>query len=604
MKLLSIPQTWAEYNRTFRRFPLTMISALIGTIVAIILSEYEIAPESSILYNILLPAILALPLLSALKLTADRENPQSLRWTLPVIGVVLLVVYAITIPADLPRAPLFYLFRFFAFGLCLCFLFSFLPFRHKGQENGLWQFNKIIVFRIILAGVFAMVLFGGLGLALAALENLFGMEIPPERYLELWILILGLFVVPFILSGIPKNLRELENLSEYPRMLKIFGQYVLAPLVLVYFVILYAYISKIIIFWSWPQGWVGRLILGFSATGILALFVLDPLREKMETSWIKKASHWYYLILLPLIVVLFLALWRRISEYGLTEDRYLGLAIGVWLAFIAGYFLISRKKSIRMIPASLCVITFLISIGPWGMISISEQSQVKRLKKILTDESILVNGTVQKAPLPVSGDNDIQISSILAYLHEVHGFSDIEPWFTESLRADSAGTGSRFKRPSYVAELLGINYNPYRGRGRNKYFTVVIDPQAMIPISGYENMVRARYGGPARDLDLPEQPIAVKVETDTGSVIMKFNTDTTLFDSVVIPIHTLIEQIIMASDSVRGMQIPGDKSIYEYESPELRAKIVMLQASFQREDSTIVTKSYDALIFYSRTSDD
>ncbi|MEW5922836.1 MAG: DUF4153 domain-containing protein [Candidatus Zixiibacteriota bacterium] len=602
MKLPSIEQIWADYNRTYRRFPLTQISAIIITIVGVILVERENHSETSILYNILLPTILALPLLTSLKLAAEREDSNTSRiWLLQIIGVALLVVYAFTIPADLPHAPTFYIFRFFAFAIGCCLLFSFLPFLNKGQSNGFWQFNRVIVFRSILAGAFAVVLFAGLGLALAALENLFGMNIPSKRYFELWIMIMGLFVVPFILSGIPENLKELEEVTDYPRSLKVFGQYVLPPLVLVYSVILYAYIAKIIITWNWPQGWVGRLILGFSATGILALFVLDPIREKMENFWIKRASRWYYMILFPLIFVLFLALWRRISEYGLTEDRYMGLAIGVWLAIIAGYFLLSRSRSIKMIPVSLCVLTFLISVGPWGMFSVSEQSQIHRLKEMLIADSILVNGMVQKAPSPVSDDHEIQISSILYYMHEVHGFSKIEPWFAETLRLDSASAGSWFKDASYVAGLMGVEFNLYKIEGLDKYFSVAIDPRSTISVSGYEYMAQAKYGRiAAANIDTIKQPTITEVRADEDSVVLRFVRDSVFVDSAVISIRPLIDRIALAYDHADDMQISGDTAILEYETADFKAKVVMLRAHFERQDSNIVANSYEALVLYSR----
>jgi hypothetical protein len=605
MKLPSIAQIWTEYNRTFRRFALTLVCAVIGTIAGIVLVENEASHEPSILYNILLSTILALPLLTALKLASEKENLDSGRgWTLQAIGVGLLVVYAFTVPVDLPRAPLFHLFRFFAFGIGCCLLFSFLPFRHKGQGGGFWQFNKIIVFRGILAGAFALVLYIGLALALAALDNLFGMDVPGKRYFEIWILILGLFVVPFILTGIPENLGKLDEAADYPRPLRVFGQYVLPPLVLVYFVILYAYIAKIIITWSWPQGWVGRLILGFSATGILALFVLDPIREKLETLWIKKASRWYYLILLPLIVVLFLALWRRISEYGLTEDRYLGLAIGVWLAFTAGYFLLSRSKSIKMIPASLCVLTFLISIGPWGMFSVSERSQVQRLKKILIADSILVNGMVQKAPSRVSYDDEVQISAILSYLHEVHGYSEIEPWFAETLPLDAAGTGNRFKSPADVAGLMGVKFNPYRTLGRSESFSVFADLCSPISISGFDDVIRVGYGSSGINADTSSPSAAIEIKTAAGSVIMKFATGSTRIDTLVIPLRPLIDSVVVVHENVRNPHIPAEDATFEYETDGFKTKVVMLKGYFQRQDSAIVASSYDALIFYSRNGED
>ncbi|MBU1652493.1 DUF4153 domain-containing protein, partial [bacterium] len=309
MKLLSIGQIGAEYGRTIQRFPLVILSAIVASIVAIILIEFEELPQPPIPYSILLASILALPLLTTLTLTAEKSKlPIAKQWGLQALGIVLVIAYAFTVPTDLDSAPMIYLFRFFAFAVGLCLLFTVLSFRSKGQLNGFWQFNKIVVFRVILTGAFAAVLFAGLGLALAALDNLFGMNIPDQRYAELWILINGLFTVGYILAGIPDDLDALDSLPEYPKALKVFAQYVLAPLVLVYFVILYAYIAKIIVTWNWPQGWVGRLILGFSAAGILALFVLDPIKELMGQSWIKRTARWYYIILIPLVVVLFLAL--------------------------------------------------------------------------------------------------------------------------------------------------------------------------------------------------------------------------------------------------------------------------------------------------------
>lgn len=606
MKLPSITQIWTELVRTLARFPLTVISALVGTVVSIALIEKGEHLEASILFSILLTTVLALPLLTALRLAAEGDGSNAGRvWLLQLVGVALLVIYGLTVPVDLPRAPLMYMFRFFAFAVAACFLLSFLPFIRKGQGNGFWQFNKTIVFRSMLAGAFAVVLFSGLGLALAALDNLFGINIPPKRYFELWIMILWLFAIPFILSGIPGRLRELDEVTEYPRLLRVFGQYVLSPLVLVYFVILYAYIGKIIITWSWPQGWVGRLILGFSATGILALFILNPIREKLETLWIKRASRWYYLILLPLVVVLFLALWRRISEYGLTEDRYLGLAIGVWLAFTAFYFLFSRSKSIKMIPGSLCVLTFVISVGPWSMFAVSERSQIGRLQEMLEADSILMNGVVQEAPSPVSNEHQVEISAILSYLHQVHGYSAIQPWFAEPLRADTAGAYSWFKDPSDVAELMGIRYNPYRAMGRETYFTVFIDPQTSISLEGYDQMVQAQYGYLANSKP-GNQPMTngVKVVADSLSVILQLAGDSTAYDSLLLPLHRLFHQVTLAHDSAIGKQIPPDDATYDYETADFKTRTILLEAHFEREDSTVVVNAYQALILYSRQSED
>ncbi len=610
MKLPSISQIWADLHRTFLRFPMTVLGALVVTTVAITLIEHEGPDQPSILFSILLSGIVSLPLMTALKLTAESEvSGSGRRWGWQAIGVVLIVAYAFTVPTDLPRAPVVHLFRFLAFAVAALLALSYLPFRRQGHAHGFWEYNRALIFRTIIAGAFAVVLFAGLGLALAALDNLFGMDIPTKRYPELWVLILGLFAVPFVLSGIPEDLNNLDQAADYPRSLRIFGQYVLPPLVVVYFVILYAYIAKIVITWNWPQGWVGRLILGFSATGILALFVLNPLREKRETLWLQKASRWYYLILLPLIAVLFLALWRRISEYGLTESRYLGVALCVWLAFIAGYFLLSRSKSIKMIPASLCVLVLLISVGPWGMFSVSERNQVERLKATLETNSILVEGRIQKAPSPISTDDQARISGILSYLHEVHGFSAIEPWFAENLRADSADAGSRFKSPNEIADLMGIEFNPYWRPERERYFVVSVNLQTPIATAGYDHLVRAEYNGAAAKADPGKTPSTTEVISLADSVILRFTDDSDdstrssseANPSITIPLRPLIDRIVTAHDATGGRPLSGDDATSEFETADARMKIVMIEGHFARQEDTVVVNSYySALIFYSR----
>jgi len=90
----------------------------------------------------------------------------------------------------------------------------------------------------------------------------------------------------------------------------------------------------------------------------------------------------FYRLLLPLIVLLFVAIFRRISDYGITENRYFVVAIAVWILAIILYLLISKKKRLIVLPSSLLIITLLVSFGFWGAISVSENSQLNQFKKI------------------------------------------------------------------------------------------------------------------------------------------------------------------------------------------------------------------------------
>jgi hypothetical protein len=189
-------------------------------------------------------------------------------------------------------------------------------------------------------------------------------------------------------------------------------------------------------------------------------------------------------------------------------------------------------------------------------------------------------------------------------LHQVHGLSEIEPWFAETLRPDTAGTGSRFKNPTDVAGLLGIEFSTYRGPGRDRYFSVFIDPQTPLSISGYDHMVRATYSGMVAKGNPAKHPVTSQIETAADSVVVKFVTDSTSGDSAVIPLRPLIDRVVSAHVNARGLPIPGDEAIFAYETAGFKTMVVLLQAHFQRQDSTIVVDSYDALIFYAPTSED
>ena len=150
------------------------------------------------------------------------------------------------------------------------------------------------------------------------------------------------------------------------------------------------------------------------------------------------------------------------------------------------------------------MVSLLISFGPWGAFSVSESSQVARLEELLTRSSILVNGVARPAPSPVPFDQTKQICSILSYLHEVHGYTRIQPWFRESLLADSvAGRLSR-KDPSDVAKLIGVDYVRVWEGVATKDINMHADAAQALDVAGYEHLWRGSVF--TRDLKRKDWP--------------------------------------------------------------------------------------------------
>jgi hypothetical protein len=510
-----------------------------------------------------------------------------------------LVGYACSVPSDLVEAPAIHLLRMFMIAVALHLFVSFAPFTDPGEINGFWHYNKTLLLRLIVTAVYSVVLYAGLALALAALDNLFGMDVPGKRYPQLWFIILGVFNTWSFLAEMPENFDQLEQSTDYPKWIKIFTQYILFPLVLVYLVILYAYIAKIIIDWSWPQGWVSRLILGFATTGIFSIILLYPIRDQAENIWIKKASRWLYVLMIPLVVMLLLALWRRISEYGITEGRYIGIVLGIWLGGIVIYFILSKSKSIKRIPLSLCILTLIISFGPWSAFSISEKSQVDRLHDLLTKNNILIDSRIQKAPVTVTQDDVLQISSIIAYLHDIHGYDMIQPWFKKSLKEDSLGTGLRFKEPALVTKMMGIEYIKiwYRVEGNNIFLRS--DQTGLINIQGYDRMIRGQYFNIDQDKKVfTDQNIRYQVNSKLDSITFIVISDTTVPDSLHIDLNPLFNQLLAEYSNINVTNISPENMMVMEENQNLRIKIYFRYIKLHKEETVTEPIQYSADILY------
>ena len=600
MKFPSVHQILQDAIRTFLRFPFVLTNAALGTITAVILIDHEGPVQATVLFNILLATILGIPLLTGFALLAEKKKwGTGMAIGLQIIGILLLVGYGCSVPSDLWEAPAIHILRMLLIAVALHLFVAFAPFSGPGEINGFWHYNKILLLRLIITAVYTVVLYAGLALALAALDNLFGMNVPGKRYAELWFIILGLFNTWSFLAGIPENLEQLEGSTDYPKGIKIFAQYILFPLVLIYLVILYAYMAKILIAWDWPQGWVSRLILGFATTGIFSLLLLYPIREQAENIWIKTTSRWLYVVMIPLVIMLLLALWRRISEYGITEGRYIAIILGFWLGIIVVYFILSRTKSIKAIPVSLCILALFISFGPWSAFSVSEKSQVDRLQDFLTKNDILVDSRVQKAPATVPKDDVLQISSIIAYLHDIHGYDQIQPWFRESLKEDSLGTRLKFKEPALVTMMMGIEYVNVWYSAAGNYILFRSNQAGLIDVQGYDRMIRGQYLNIDQDNKVfTDQEFRYRVNSKLDTITFIVTPEETVLDSLHIDLHPRFNQLLADYGNVNVTNIPPEKMMVRAENQNLRIKIYFRFIKLHREENLVKPMEYGADILY------
>ncbi len=600
MKLPSIEIILQGTNQVLRRFPVVLINTVITVLAALVLIDYEGPAGSTILFKILFAGIIGIPFLLSIALFIEKMKLKGiLAFAIQTGGILLLIIYGSSIPAALQSAPSIHLIRLIILLFSAHFLVAVLPFSGKNEINGFWQYNQILLTRLITSLLFTLILYTGLSIALAALHQLFGINIPGKRYFELFILLIGIFNTSYFLSGIPGELNELEEVNEYPRGLKIFTQYVLVPLLLVYLIILYAYIVKITFAWDLPQGWVSRLILGFSSIGLLSLLLLYPIRNSVGNKWMRIIWKKFFYVLIPLIILLPIAVERRVSQYGYTESRYIAYSLALWLFVIVLYFIITKKENIKFIPASLCILTFLMSYGPWNLFTVSESNQVERLKVILQHHSILVNGKVSREHPALSYRDAGQISSIITYLNEVHGYGKIQPWFDESLQKDSAGLGLVFVDAAFVTEKMGIKFVRI-GRDEGLSTITYSSNPGVLDISGYEKIIPEQHIDSNRTKkNFDEVNISYSFVNNLNSMSLYVRDNQKKQDSINITFEDFFTKLVEEYEGTGVRNIPAERMSISIIGNHIKLKVYFRYIEFHQSDKKLIPTNYTVNILYS-----
>ena len=467
MKFPSLDLLISSLFKTVRRFPLAVIVAVIATVLSLILVEHEHTGQDNTIVKILLTCSLAMPLFFSFHAVFERGKKTE-SFVLLGLGALMLALFFIGISTQSHKNDVskIWVYRFFMWNGSFHLIAAFCTFYFATEMNGFWQWNKNLFLSFLLATLYSAVLYVGLALALAAITQLFGIELHDKIYAELWITI-ALFFQPLIFLGsIPSPINDLQEDESYPNGLRIFTQYILIPLVAIYFLILYIYMGKILIKWNLPKGWVSYLIIGFSVSGILSLLLLQPLAEKEEYKWIRWVNTWYYRLLIPLFVLMFVSIFVRIQAYGITPNRYIILVLALWLGAIAIYFSFASKRNIIFIPLSLAIIGILCSFGPWGIFSASVNSQTKALQAVLGKHHLFEKGKFVASPAnnpaKMTSAEEEQIRTSIDLLNDLRYGDNLRSWIPEEWAKDSLIDEYNKVNTDKLSAKLGIEVS---GRG-------------------------------------------------------------------------------------------------------------------------------------------
>lgn len=595
MKLPSLSFLLRAFVSVCRRFPATMLCAVTGVTTLMVVIENSNQPDGDAWVKTWMMAQLGLALCTGLVAFAESRDWAPVRgWVLQVGGLALLGVYFFLLDLDARNLEQVQLPRYLGL-LALAHLFAAAaPFLNRKPVADFWEYNKQLFANFVVGAVYTVILFAGLSLAVFAVDELFNLDITNKIYGHLFVLLAGIFNTSFFLSHFPPAFQFNDRERAYNIIFKNLCQYILIPIVGLYFLILYAYSVKILATWNLPHGWVSSLVLGFSIAGIFTYLINYLLPEYTDNKIVHAYRRWFWWVLLPMVGLLFVAIDRRISDYGVTEERYFVAHAGVWLLVMCAYFLWSKTDNIKFIPISLGLFVLVAVVGPLSAFRVSQRSQTTVLRGLLEKNGRFAGAELKAGGAPVPEEDADRILSSLVFLDKQDALDRIEPWFPvslDSIAKDSTRYG-HYQRASAIA--LWLNAAPESAQAaaaaQRQISVYPLQSGTMAGnIAGYRNFYRLElYGETRRGKDLK-----AIFSTDAQALLLLGADGKTVADSF--SLQPAMRAWLAAAGNQGHYSMPAGAEVVELRGKKSAGRLYVQEAQF--DGLKMEMRSLNGLLF-------
>ncbi len=446
------------FYASIRRFPATLCFSAATAVMMIVVNELQSTAGQEtldILNRIAMVLALGIPLSLCITHVFERKenmNPAE-KLLLSLAGAAVLALYYFFL---LPDFKMVAVSRYIAVSLALYIIFLLLPYFYKRDNFELYIMKLFL--RFWVTALYSGVLFAGMAAILFTIDRLLQINVTDKMYLNVWIVIAGVFAPAFFLGGIPAFHQQLEK-EDYSKLLRILLLYIIMPLITVYTAILYIYFAKAIITLTWPEGLVAHLVLWYSVISAAVIFLTTPLRE--INRWVRIFIFWFVKLILPILVIMFVSIGIRINAYGITENRYFVVALGLWVTGVMVYLNLAKNRRNIVMPITLAMIALLSVFGPWSAYSVSKLSQSMRFENILTRNGMLKDHLATKPAGEIAENDKNEISEILLYFSNKHSLEDLK-YLPSGFKLENMENtfGFPFQQKGYLPQNNGyFNYS-------------------------------------------------------------------------------------------------------------------------------------------------
>ena len=334
--------------------------------------------------------------------------------------------------------------------------------KDDARQGAIWLFNLRLGLAALLAVIVAALFAAGLSAIVEALNFLFDAGIDSNLHEHIWGTAASLIAPIYGLSLMPRDLGEEVDITSQKdtllaRGVSVLVNYVLVPVIVVYAVILHAYAVKIALEKNLPKGQIATMVTIFALGGTGAWLIAWPWREAGTRVLRWFIAGWFWLTIIPAIL-LAIAIWRRITDYGVTPDRYGILLVAIWVACLTAYLAYRRNRAdMRAILGGIAILLLVGSVGPMGANGLTISSQLTRFAKFLEANGLVIAGKAVTPSAKLPSEAVIQGYSFLGTLQNVDGLDRLRPWF-EGTEKDpfENSSSSRWQLSSDIATFLGF----------------------------------------------------------------------------------------------------------------------------------------------------
>ena len=449
MDLTAIKKYPSQISTAFKRFPLAVAFAIFTTIAFICTGEYVVSyrrsiPDNELSYWLSIYPMAATMIALTISLVQESRKkfgiiPHVVAEAVWLAVSIALTFYFISTNNDTEHT---YDLETGLFIYTTAFLSIFVaPFFKQKNENGFWVFLMKNAKAAVIAGAISAVLLIAIEGFLFGFFNLFDIKPSSGRPFIYSAIICSCTIFPILFfSGIPSIDECLQETPALNKFQTSTNKFIFLPVVSLYILLLYAYIAKIIIQWEMPKGMVSYLVSVSMLLLLLRVTLMHPERIDPKPSFEKKLLKILPAACIPLVILMSVGIMRRISDYGISEDRYYIAAINIFYYIIIAILLIDkiRCKS-KYIAIVFCSMFFIATNGPLSAINVTHRVWINSIETALAEEGYnkfpLSKEDAQKFIDQIKAKNTPQTKTVLSRLQKLSD-KDFSQYITIKNRYD------------------------------------------------------------------------------------------------------------------------------------------------------------------------